>query len=378
LVAPGQGKTQIMPEPDVQGEPQRNRRLDALRGAGALSVAASHCATAMSPLPLHRLAFWQVDPTSATDILLRAAHVIFNGHAAVLLFFVLSGHVLFGSLATISRRYPIELAAYGTKRLFRIMPLLIVSTLAIAILDHLPWRATIGYMLLLQPLDVTWTLQVEMIGSLLVFVALLAWRWRPVTLAALLALTLVISIGCYQNYLLRALPAFVLGCAVGSMMSYRRPTSGLFWAGLVILLLADLAFSKGAASQLVAIIGATFAIANASAPGGRFLEGRFIQWAGRLSYSIYLLHPLGRALASRIFDALGIDLHSLPTVAGFLLLVFLSFAMTLPLAQLAYRYIERPGIAAGRRIAHRLLQRSTPIPAASIAIPSASADRRSG
>lgn len=366
-----------MPQPDIQGEPQRNRRLDALRGAGALSVAISHCATVMSPHPLHNKAFWQIDLTSSTDILLRTAHVIFNGDAAVLLFFVLSGHVLFVSLATISRRYPIELAAYGTKRLFRIMPLLIISTLALAILNNLPWRATIAYMLLLQPLGVTWTLQVEMIGSLLVFVALLAWRWRPVTLTALFALTLVISIACYQNYLLRALPAFLLGCAIGSVSAPRRPASRLFWTGLITLLLADLALGKGAASQLLAVIGAAFAIANASAPAGRFLDGRLVQWTGRLSYSVYLLHPLGLPLASRASNALGIDPHSLPPVVGFLLLVFLSLAVTLPLAQLAYRYIERPGIAAGRRLAHRLLERSEPIPAVSIANPSGSADRQS-
>jgi len=370
FIVPTQGKNQSMPQPDSQGEPQRNWRLDALRGAGAISVAISHCATVMSPLPLHRLAFWQVDPTSATDILLRAAHVIFNGNAAVLLFFVLSGHVLFASLATISRRYPIEFAAYGTKRLFRIMPLLIISTLALAILDNLPWRETIAYMLLLQPLGVTWTLQVEMIGSLLVFVALLAWRWRPATLTALFVLTLVISIAGYQNYLLRALPAFLMGCAIGSISSPRRPASGLFWAGIIMLLLADLALGKGAVSQLLAVIGATFAIANASAPAGRFLDARVVQWTGRLSYSVYLLHPLGLPLAEQTYDALGIDLHSLPPVVGFLLLVFLSLAITLPLAQFAYRYIERPGIAAGRRLAHRLIERPKPMPAVGAANPS--------
>ena len=362
------------------GELRRDWRLDALRGAAALSVAVGHCATAVAPRPLYDKTFWQIDLASPTEILLRAAHVIFNADAAVLIFFVLSGHVLFESLARISRRYPAEFAAYGVKRIFRIMPVLILAIAPFALIKNLPWQNTIACMLLLRTdaLGLTWTLQVEMIGSLLVFVALLAWRSHPLLLAGLFALILAIAVAGYPNYLFYFLPILLIGCAVQRLKSLCRPHDALFWGGIAALLLADLAFGKGVPALLLVTAGATLLVANASTPSARFLDRSFFHWVGRLSYSLYLFHPLSMYMSVRMSQALAIDPHSLPPVAGFLFLAVTSVGLTLFFALLIHRYVEQPGIAAGRRFAGHIQGESRTALAPSIAGSAKSAGSKPG
>jgi peptidoglycan/LPS O-acetylase OafA/YrhL len=374
------GEASRLSQSEIQGPSSRDGRLDALRGAAAMSVAVGHCASAASPHPLYDKTFWQIDLTSPTDILLRAVHAVFNADAAVLLFFVLSGHVLFASLGKISRHYPPELVAYAIKRLLRIMPVLIVGIVPFAYFKHLSWQVLIACMLLLRTdaMGLTWTLQVEMIGSLLVFVAILAWRWHPAALTALFAITLAVAIAFGQNYLLRFLPLFLIGCALGPYKSRCDPSGALFWTGLVALMLADLVLGKGTPALLVVAAGATLIVANASAPAIRFLDGPLFQRLGRLSYSFYLLHPAAMALAKAMLAGLGIAPHSLPALVDFLLYVVLSLALALPLAQLAHLYVERPGIALGRRLAQRVLDRSGPELAASNAATSGNNNPRAG
>jgi peptidoglycan/LPS O-acetylase OafA/YrhL len=92
----------------------------------------------------------------------------------------------------------------------------------------------------------------------------------------------------------------------------------------------------------------------------------FAAWLGRRSYPIYLLHPFVLVvLSSTGWSALWF----MPSLIG----------LTLLLAALAHRFIERPGIALGRWIekkwtsttaaasadsSSRLVRRSTPTPAA--------------
>lgn len=344
------------------GARRRDLRLDALRGAAALSVAVGHCATDMSPRPLYDKTFWQIDLANPTEILLRAAHTVFNADAAVLIFFVLSGHVLFQSLARISNRYPVEFTAYVLKRLFRIMPLLLLAVAAISIFEDLSWQVLLACMVLLRTdaMGLTWTLQIEMIGSLLVFVALLVWRWRPALLGGLFASMLAIAIVFSAHYLLRYLPVFLLGCAIGPLTARCKPRGSLFWAGLAALLLADLLLGKTSLALLATTAGAVLLVANASATDARFLDHRALAWLGRVSYSIYLLHPVAKALLMAAARTASVDPYRLPPVLGFLVLSTLSVALTLPVAQLTYRYVELPGIAAGRRFARSLLKTAEP------------------
>ncbi len=70
-------------------------------------------------------------------------------------------------------------------------------------------------------------------------------------------------------------------------------------------------------------------------------------WLGRISYSVYLLHPIVRASISLLFPA------STPPI-----LVLLSLlACTLALSTLTYKFVESPAIALGKRVQNSLLSK---------------------
>ena len=91
----------------------------------------------------------------------------------------------------------------------------------------------------------------------------------------------------------------------------------------------------------------------------RWLVNRATAYLGKVSYSLYLLHPtviyLLTPMYRRIYD--GTDQLSLALLAS----LAVTMAIVLPLSSLAYRFIEKPGIQLGRRIAAR---RAAGVPAA--------------
>jgi peptidoglycan/LPS O-acetylase OafA/YrhL len=83
----------------------------------------------------------------------------------------------------------------------------------------------------------------------------------------------------------------------------------------------------------------------------RVLNWRVIRFYGRISYSFYLLHPLTFLIIwkipgplSRLLDA------GVPAVVIALGLAISSILAITPLAWLSWRFVEIPGIAAGRRL----------------------------
>jgi peptidoglycan/LPS O-acetylase OafA/YrhL len=83
------------------------------------------------------------------------------------------------------------------------------------------------------------------------------------------------------------------------------------------------------------------------------MRARLLQWLADRSFSIYLLHPIALELVRQGYQVL--TKHGLPdtdafyatSLAGALCFLFAA-------AECTYRYVELPGIAAGRRIAARL------------------------
>ena len=74
-----------------------------------------------------------------------------------------------------------------------------------------------------------------------------------------------------------------------------------------------------------------------------------LTWAGRIGFSIYLIHV-------NVLN--GFERTDLPRFLQFVLAVL----ATLALADLLYRLIETPAMSAGRRIASRLVERRAPSP----------------
>jgi peptidoglycan/LPS O-acetylase OafA/YrhL len=74
-----------------------------------------------------------------------------------------------------------------------------------------------------------------------------------------------------------------------------------------------------------------------------------VRFYGRISYSFYLLHPLGIAFAFRIFDPLALNTLELPLSITIIFVTLASIMLTTPFAYLMWRFIEKPCIRYGRR-----------------------------
>ena len=210
-------------------------RLEALRGVAALTVAAFH--TWQSPwlnsVGQSRNFLSAADEGTLVEnlgaVVLR---VVGNGYGVVVLFFVISGFVLSGSLV----RGPQDLATGASRfliaRLFRIYPAVFAT---IAIFAALYWTMAMsingaaGYsvpgllrnaLLLDTSIDgVMWSLQLELLAIPLIFVTYHAWlRWGAAALIAPFCLLAALSFWgpwtCIIGGLgLGAIYAFVLGMA---------------------------------------------------------------------------------------------------------------------------------------------------------------------
>lgn len=117
----------------------------------------------------------------------------------------------------------------------------------------------------------------------------------------------------------------VIGVAVTATLPTWQDTGwALFWAGMVLLVATR---PPGPGLGLVA----------------GFLASRPVHWAGELSYSVYLWHLPVILLLARI------GVTAPQTTLGFLANCAMVLAVTYLLAQLTWRWVERPALARGRR-----------------------------
>ena len=84
---------------------------------------------------------------------------------------------------------------------------------------------------------------------------------------------------------------------------------------------------------------------------GKFFEHPIVRFYGRISYSFYLINPLTLFAFRHMPDELGWVMQlPVPGILIALALFVISVAVTTPIAWLMYQYVERPGIALGRRL----------------------------
>jgi peptidoglycan/LPS O-acetylase OafA/YrhL len=134
-----------------------------------------------------------------------------------------------------------------------------------------------------------------------------------------------------------------------------RVTAGWrYWAILAVLVVsqaATMTSAPGTAAQLAVrpilivllVIGT---VVRPRAPVGRALEMRPLRWLGRISYSLYLWQQL-----FLVWDGFGVDeLDVLQTFP-------VSVVAAITVATLSHRYVERPAISLGRRVASQVRAR---------------------
>ena len=371
-------------------------QIESLRGYAALCVALDHCLVALT--------FASLAPHSRTMRDLIAAYpVVFNGRAAVLVFFVISGFVLSLGLDGVAAHRSIpDYARFMGRRALRIYPAHIVAILLFvpfawltlyripvhdpaalqaapnlvkawvddSVYGHLAPRQLVKTAFLRSSYynPVTWTLQIEMLGSLfLPFFALLSRKGRfqrdvIILVPLILAAAFLVDPDKRPDLLPLYLPAFYLGCMVRT--HGRAIASALLdrgWLRIALLLTALLLLAGPTAIAPERMFASTMSMS-----AGAFLLVSLVAWQcgrgallhhaaaramGRLSYSFYLWH----ALILFAFARLVFILVPAPILGAWsLFFLFVTIAVTIPvsmaIAALSWRWVERPFVEWGKRL----------------------------
>lgn len=378
-----------------------NEKLESLRGIAALVVAVYHCflifAVDQNPTIWDSTFSFSTgtltDVTGINSFLARMALVVFNGGAAVSVFFVLSGYVLGLSLDRKPRNV-ITYFAFYVKRVFRIYPTYFVSltliVLSIALFHKyvqfpntsvwFNWWYTEGislkyalenYFLLDTEINnVAWTLKVELLISLIFPLIYLLNRWfgLMMNLSILLGLICLGYFGpsiptvqyAFMFYIGLMLPLFLEKQPSRITSPFRGNAQFLF--SLTCLLTARVFLIKISTFLPVLIEGLASGCliwVLLSTEGNtfynRFLKLNLMRKLGRYSYSFYLYHfivmywiayGLLLIIQPRISAAYPVVLSSVIALVSILISYFLAIV--------SYEWVELPMIRQGSLISEKL------------------------
>jgi peptidoglycan/LPS O-acetylase OafA/YrhL len=361
--------------------------LQSLRGVAALIVAISHISS------IYTLS---AGPRIAIDAIL-------NAHACIVVFFVLSGYVLTGSLVRRGLSWP-SVRLFYLARVLRLFPALwvasAISALFLLLCPNLSIRPPASYWfapyvhgfptpskLVLAALAIdsalimpVWTVFIELVGSAVMplFVVATVANQR-------LLLWVLAGLGLSSWWLAQAphrldalvyLFDFGLGACLASR-SWKFFTENLSLklsiAGLTLLLFRFtwLAIRNGhpvplyigylyPVPLLIEGVAAFFVVGALASEHGRvhFLRTRAAVWLGNISYSLYLIHFPVAILVTKLLSRIFSDGTS-PVVATAILLA-LALPVSFAISFLIYRFIEIPFIALGKRLSKRLTLLSVP------------------
>jgi peptidoglycan/LPS O-acetylase OafA/YrhL len=356
----------------------RLTQLDGLRGLAALVVLLSHLALTTSGLANA----WLDRPTDVTPVqyalLYSPLHLLWNGTAAVYVFFVLSGFVLVLPVARAAGRA--DWGSYYAKRIIRLyLPVwgsLALASVLLVVVPHVsaesqtwwtrdvtipfdPWEVAHDALLLL-PTGLTntplWSLRWEVVFSLLLpLYALFALRFRRAwPIKILLLLIAIFAGGVLAQEWLFYLPIFAFGgiIAVEREAITARVRQTPQWLIVVIMVLTVLLLNAvwfvpqplpGAGA--VPTVGAAIAVILfvAWAPAARLGNTSIARWLGRVSFSLYLVHvPVVLATTWLVRP-----------VSPYLS-VAIGFVAALLVAEVFYRFVEHPShllaMNVGRRV----------------------------
>lgn len=304
-----------------------------------------------------------------------------NGHAGVVIFFVLSGFVLSRSLSAIASAA--DTVRWYVRRLFRIYPAIwAASLLAVAYLAFLHWQIPVadesewmqgryradrwdllhvvasfaGALAFLLPQ--LWTITVELIGSFFMpfFKRVLDRGRSPAILlfAVLLAISFFLGERSYYGVAAYMLD-FAVGMALAEIPTARVQVLSRFKGPIALAALGMLFLSRwdfngsvhAFRPHMVELVGAVLIVllvVNCNL-GGRTLKWSPIVWLGNISYSVYLVHFPLMSILSKVVDQAPVG-----TPAKNVLLTVATIAVTLPLSHLLFKFVEEPGNAIGKRL----------------------------
>lgn len=354
---------------------QRLNELDGLRGLAALSVFIGHV---IGMLVFTGLIF---DVFNQTIL-----HVLWDGYAAVILFFVLSGFVLALPFVNNTER-KINYLSFMIKRVFRLYPaFILIIVISLLLKNNLffqesfkglsPWinsfwllpvtfKDFVNTIVLIGPgydtgliNPVIWSLKIEMRMSLIFPLIIIGVRFSKSHFISFLFLLITFLLGLFVSVdTLLFLPMFVLGAILakhrfelGEILSTTNlPTKIILF--VISLFLYTSMFSIPGISDshpmigtmLIALGSSIFILLSLNVNKARkYLNSKIIKFLGDVSYSFYLIHfPVLLSITS-----ISIKFH-IPIVVGWIL----SLGVSLYLSYYSYKYIEIPFQSLGRKIA---------------------------
>ncbi len=359
--------------------PERYERLEALRGAAAMAVALGHSFMVL------RMSGESAD---AAFWLMR----IFNGHAAVIIFFVLSGFVLGLSLRRDTDPFWRKWVCFSIRRIWRIWPAYAVSGFLIwtvLVIFHSPhafdtasdwfndfhrqrpgWSslATNTFFMDVAVNPVTWTLTIEIVCSLLLpFLHWITERWAKFGVALVVLVTVGLEIGirpefrgtmAWYSYLWLFYCGYLVSgpaAAFFDRLNHQvRLAASLSIVALIVLLMAQSLFGTGRLRNLVEGVSAVWLIAAIARQKSwralKILDWPIARFYGRISYSFYLWHlPVLLLFARYSLSKWSSPMAAQPLLACALLSVS-SVACCTAITFLSYRFVELPFIAFSKAI----------------------------
>ena len=314
--------------------PERLRSLDGLRGVAAAVVVLHH---ALLTVPVLARAYYADQPpvphgTAAWWLTYSPLHLVWAGPEAVVLFFVLSGLVV---TLPVLRSAGFDWMAFYPRRVVRIAgPAAVALAIGVVLMLLVPHfdAHRLGHWMnerpdTVLPTDVLtdlglvegssgivsplWSLQWELLFSALlpVFVGVaVLGRRRPA--AALVAIGALLVVGAlFSVKAMFYLPLFAIGALLIAQwdrvaaLAARASRHAAAWPLLVVVALASasstwwmqglgLSFERASLLRWTTVPGIVLLLLAAAfwRPAVRVLESRPLQWLGRISFSLYLVH----------------------------------------------------------------------------------------
>jgi peptidoglycan/LPS O-acetylase OafA/YrhL len=337
-------------------------RIESMRGIAALTVVGYHV-----HLPSSSAANW------LDNLIYQGFLALMNGTGAVVAFFVISGFVLARSLDA-GRQSTVR---FFRNRVFRLFPAAIAVVLLLTALhyqfgfyvgyegDFSPANVLLNMLLLKSDINgVMWSMTVECAATPLILLSVwLFRRYGLLSLWSLIAILFSLSFwGAYDHLLggfttLAPFYAFVVGVTIhvgGDKFPTRIGPNLAVIVALVAMVIFCLCGTKQAPFTLMleCLSAATLILLIAYREEMnlfRPLDFKIVRFYGRISYSFYLLHMIGIAVAWRIIGVGPFPLSDLPISVAAIYFTGLAVSVTTPAAYLSWRFIEMPFINFSRK-----------------------------